>query len=107
MIASKPFQLALAALIGLFAAGAYFHWLVLSGTHKAALHSFGVPAYWSLLALPALALFVPFCFIGFWHRKTGAGWIVAGTAILAVLIAYLGLFGDFLLCAFVTRGVCE
>ena len=107
MIASKPFQLALAALIGLFAARAYFHWLVLSGTHKAALHSFGVPAYWSLLALPALALFAPFCFIGFRHRKAGAGWIVAGAAILAVLIAYLGLFGDFLLCAFVTRGVCE
>ena len=107
MISSKPLQLALAALVGLFAARAYFHWLLAYGAPKTALHSFGVPGYWSLLALPALALFVPFCAIAFRRRKVGVGWIVAGVALLAVVVAYLGLFGDFLLCAFVTQGVCE
>jgi hypothetical protein len=103
MIASKPIQLVLATLVGLFAARAYFHWLLASG----ALHSYGVPGYWSLLGLPALALFVPFCAIAFRRRKVAAGWIVAGVTLLAVVVAYLGLFGDFLLCVFVTRGACE
>ena len=107
MLANRSFQLAFAAIAGLFAARTYYRWLLNSATFKAALHSSGEVAYWSLLAVPALALFVPFCALALPRRRIGAGWIVAGAAVLAVSVAYFGLFGDFLLCAFITRGSCD
>ena len=107
MLANRSFQLAFAVIAGLFAARTYFHWLLDSGTLTAALNSSGELAYWSLLAVPALALFVPLCVVALHRRKIGAGWIVAGAAVLAIFVAYFGLFGDFLLCVFFTKGGCE
>ena len=107
MVLSKRFQLAAITVVGFVIARIYYQWLASSGAHKAALHSFGVAGYWSLLAVPALVLFVPFCVIALRRPAVGAGWVVGGAVLAAIFVAYLGLFGDFLFCAFVTRGVCE
>ena len=107
MATSKWLQLSVVALFGVLAGRAYYQWLLDSGTHKAALHSFGLPGYWTLLAVPAAAVFVPFCVVALRHRTYSARWAVLGAKAAAVVIAYLGLFGDFLVCAFITRGVCE
>jgi len=109
MTTTKRSQLAFAtlAVIGVFAARAYYRWLLHSGMHKTALHSYGLVGYWSWLALPAIVVFVPLCFVALRYRAHVAGWAVAGAALAAIIVAYLGLFGDFLFCALITRGVCE
>jgi hypothetical protein len=103
MLANRSLQLAFAGIAGLFAARTYYRWLLGSGM----LQSSGEVAYWLLLGAPALALFVPLCVLGLRRRKVGAGWVAAGAAVVAILVAYLGLFGDFLLCASITRASCE
>ena len=107
MVTSKWLQLSIVALLGLFAGRAYYQWLLHSGTHKAALHSFGLPGYWTLLAVPAAVVFVPLCIVALRHPSYSARWVIAGAVAAAVVIAYLGHFGDFLVCVFVSRGVCE
>ena len=107
MVRSKRLQLAIITVIGFVAARTYYQWLIASGALKSALHSFGVPGYWSLLAIPALVLFFLFCVIAFRRPTIGAGWILGGAVLAASVVAYLGLFGDVLFCVFVTRGACE
>jgi hypothetical protein len=97
-------QLAAVVFIGgLFAARAYYQWL-LGSKH---LHSFGFAGYWSLLALPAVAIFLLLCLVTLSNRNRALGGVLIGMLLAAALAAFLGFFGDFLVCAFFTRGTCE
>jgi len=104
---SKWLQLSVVALVGLFAGRAYYRQWLLPETLKAALHSFGLPGYWTLLAVPAVAVFVPLCVIALRHRTYAGRYVILGAGAAAVFIAYLALLGDFLACAFITHGICE
>jgi hypothetical protein len=107
MLTAKRVQLTFVAVVGFVAARAYYRWLLHSGTNEAALRSFDSPAYWSLLAVPAVAVFVPFCLLALRQRTYAASWVIGGAVVAAIAIAFLGLFGDFLVCVFITHGVCE
>lgn len=104
MFTTTRTQLAVVAFVGgIFASRAYYQWL-LESKH---LHSFGFAGYWSLLALPALAIFLILCLITLGNRRRAVGGVLIGMLLSAALAAFLGLFGDFLICAFFTRGTCE
>jgi hypothetical protein len=102
---TKPLQLALVLVVGLAAAHTYYRWLLSAGAR--ALHSHGIAGYWLLNALPALVLFIALLVVSSRPPAYGKVWIIAGSIVAAIGISYVGLFGDFLLCVFVTRGVCE
>ena len=104
---SKRLQLAVLTVLGVLASRAYYQWLAKSAVHKAALHSYGEAAYWVFLIAPAVVLFVPFYIIASRRRVVGTRWVVAGAVLASFLVAYFAIFGDFLFCVFVTRGVCK
>lgn len=107
MYASKPLQLGLVALVGLFAARSYYHWLTGSGALMEGLRRFGEAGYWSLLAIPSLVLFVAFFLIFRRPQSANLFSVVAGAVLASICVAYLGFLGDFLFCAFISRGTCD
>jgi hypothetical protein len=97
---------ALVAGVGLIGSHAYYQWLLRSAIHKGALEQFGLVGYWGSLAVPVLLLcpLLAFCM----HHKHYPAWVVVVVAFLGALaIASLGLLGTWILCVFLTKGICE
>jgi len=94
---------------GFFGSRVYYQWLASSSLHKIALHRYGAVGYWFWIALPAFVMSI--LFFGFLLVTRAARsrpiFIAVSALGCAVLAAYLAVFGDFLWCVFVTRGVCK
>lgn len=103
----RPPPLAI-AIFGLLGSHYYFRWMLATGIHKSALVSIGEVGYWFWNLLPAIALFLPLLFVVSrfsFVRNSLVG--VPLAALAALLICWLGLYGEFLFCVFVLRGICE
>lgn len=85
----------------------YYQWLLASAVHKHALERFGLVGYWFYLAVPVLLISPLFALIGARATRLPKWAIVLVAIIAASAIAYLGLFGKWLICVFVTKGICE
>jgi uncharacterized BrkB/YihY/UPF0761 family membrane protein len=97
----------LTAGIGVAAARMYYRWLSTSGVLNSALSGGSQALYWALMSVPVLvvatALFTVLSH--FWPKVRIAA--VAAAVFGALVIAWLGLLGDWLLCVFITHGSCD
>jgi hypothetical protein len=78
-----------------------------SAVHKDALERFGLLGYWSSLAFPVLFIWPLFAIFGVRAARLPTWATIVIALFAAMAVAYLGLFGKWLLCVFVTKGICE
>ena len=103
----KPAVLVLLVLVALLGSHVYYRWMLGSGIHKDGLHQFGIFGYWFVLSVPALTALPLFVLYGV-RRTSLPRWVIVTIGLSgSMLLACLGLYGEWLVCAFLTKDVCE
>lgn len=104
---SNSVRVAIAIFVGLACSYGYFRFLLVPTRHIDLLHRFGPIGYWAAMVVPVIFV-APVLALALRQSIRGLTWVVPVFALFAATaIAALGFYGDQLLCAFVTKDICD
>ena len=92
---------------GLLGCYLYYRWILAESWHTDALHQVGVAGYWGILAIPVLIMSPLLVLCGSRVNRFPLWMNVIAAIVVALVVSSVGLYGDWLVCAFLTRGSCE